>query len=97
MTESSVKEKVSEFYNAFSVPQCLGTIDRTHIEIKRPVLNSTNYINKKSRYILNVQALCDYHCCFMDVMVKWPGSIHDARMFANSTLNHLLKKEIIPC
>ena len=70
MTEPSVKEKVSGFYNAFSVPQCLGAIDGTHIEIKRPVLNSTDFINGMSQYYtLNVQALCDYRCCFMDVNV----------------------------
>ena len=33
MTEESVKEKVSKFYNAFLIPQCLGAIDGTHIEI----------------------------------------------------------------
>ena len=30
------------------------------------------------------------------IVVKWPGSVHDARMFLNSSINGMFRKRIIP-
>ncbi|XP_060780301.1 putative nuclease HARBI1 [Neoarius graeffei] len=95
-TEPEVQQLVANFYSSNGMPQCLGAIDCTHIEVKRPSTDSTGFVNRKGKHSLNVQALCDYNYCFMDVLVKWPGSVHDARIFTNSVLCSELRDGTIP-
>ena len=48
--EEEVNESCSLFFEKHGFPQCLGAVDGTHIAIKRPSENSTDYSNRKGRY-----------------------------------------------
>jgi len=58
--------------------------------------NLHDYFSSKQKYTLNVQAVCDWKGMFIDAEVKWPGSVHDGRVFGNSRINRLLREEKLP-
>ena len=94
-TIEKVEEMATHFQQRHGFPQCIGAIDGTHIGIKKPSEKASDYINRKGSYTMNIQACADYKYCFFDVAIKWPGSVHDTRIFSNSALNKNLRDEWI--
>ena len=80
-TEQEVQTSVVDFVARTGFPQCIGVVDGTDIPLQKPTDNPSTFINRKGYYSLNVQACVDYRYCFFDVVIKWPGSVHDARVF----------------
>ena len=95
-TNQEIKEKISEFETKFEMTQAFGCIDGTHIPIVCPSEHSHDYFCYKQFHSLNVQAVCNYKGAFMDVECKWPGSVHDAKVFANSSICKRLRSSDLP-
>ena len=93
-SKDEVKTATTTFLKKFGFPQVIGCVDGTHIPIKRPVSNAQDFFSYKMAYTINCQVICDHNGQFIDIDIKWPGSIHDARAFANSEVqkSYLNKK-----
>ena len=81
LSENEFKHLIYCFEKVHGFPLCLGEVDGTHVNIKTPKNNSTDFINRKVHHSINVQACVNYNYCFFNVVVKWPGSVHDARIW----------------
>ncbi|XP_051987451.1 putative nuclease HARBI1 isoform X1 [Xyrauchen texanus] len=68
-------------------PNVIGTVDCTHIRIQRPSgAHEGDYVNGKSFHSVNVQMICDADCLITNLEAKWPGSVHDSRIFRASRI-----------
>ncbi|KAJ8359381.1 hypothetical protein SKAU_G00159060 [Synaphobranchus kaupii] len=64
---------------------CVGAIDGCHVRVKVPSgANGHDYINRKLFAFIQLQAVCDSKGKFLDIHVRYPGSVHDPRVLKNS-------------
>ena len=64
----------------------VGSIDGCHVRIKPIGADAQDYFNRKLFHSIQLQAVCDHECQFLDIFVGYPGSVHDSRVLKNSPL-----------
>lgn len=67
-----------------SIPDVVGCIDGSHIDIKEPRESQDSYYNRKKFHSVVLQGICDHELKFLDVFIGHPGASHDARILADS-------------
>lgn len=63
-----------------------GAIDGTHITIVAPKENAVDYFSRYQQHDIIVQGVVDGRGKFIDAVVGFPGSAHDARVLRNSDI-----------
>ena len=81
-----LKRIINGFLTKWDFPQCIGAIDGSHIPVIAPKEHPLDYFNRKGYHSVLLQALVDHEYRFLDIYVGWPGSVHDARVLADSSL-----------
>jgi hypothetical protein len=79
----------TRFATRFGLPGAVGIIDGTYINMyHRPGWEGSAYFNRKSRYAMNVQLVCDDRKMIRNAMIGWPGSCYDNTIWQRSTNVH---------
>ncbi|XP_039310273.1 putative nuclease HARBI1 [Solenopsis invicta] len=88
-------ETIKEKFKAMAgIDGVVAAIDGTYVPIKAPLKNPDVYITRKCQYAITLQAMCDCDMKFVDCFVGYPGSVHDARIFRNSDIYHLICENV---
>lgn len=83
-----LKRVIQSYKEKWGFPNCAGAVDGSHIPIIAPTFKHVDYFNRKGWHSIILQAVVNDRYAFTDLCVGWPGSVHDARVFANSSLYH---------
>uniref|UniRef100_A0A8C7WRW6 DDE Tnp4 domain-containing protein n=1 Tax=Oryzias sinensis TaxID=183150 RepID=A0A8C7WRW6_9TELE len=80
-----------KFFILGNMPNNIGFIDCTHVHFQAPHERDWEYINRKGRRSINIQLVGDADLIITNCVVKWPGSVHDARILRESALYRQLQ------
>lgn len=86
---SSMRQRKLQFYNIAQFPRILGAIDCTHIRLVFNVnpAESRRFINRHHYHSVNTQVVCDANFRIINIVARWPGSVHDSRVWNNCSLH----------
>lgn len=83
---SERRELVAKTFH--ELPHCIGYVDGTEIKLaEKPSDDPEAYFSRKHVYSLKVQAVCDYRKKIRHMVLGYPGSVHDSRVFNNCELS----------
>lgn len=70
------------------LPYCVGYVDGTEIKLaEKPFDDPEAYFSRKHIYSMKVQAVCDHKRKIRHIVLGYPGSVHDARIYNNCNLS----------
>ncbi|XP_067614885.1 putative nuclease HARBI1 [Eurosta solidaginis] len=91
-TEQERLETQAAFKEKANFPRVIGAMDCTHVKINSPGGDDGEvFRNRKGFFSFNVQTICDSKMNILDIVARWPGSVHDSRIFRNSRISYRLE------
>jgi len=85
-TEGEIVQTEVDFKAMANFPGVVGAIDGCQIPILAPEYCQQDYLNRNHCHSVNLMAVCDSSARFTFCYAGFPGSAHDQRVFANSSL-----------
>lgn len=97
-TDEAIERNKRDFFSVAGMPAIIGAVDGTIVKIQDVggTLNKTMFFCRKQFYGINTQIVCDSNAKVLDIVARWPGSIHDETVFLNSKIfERLLTGEFV--
>jgi hypothetical protein len=80
------KKQQWDFFQIRGIPQIIGIVDGTLINIDAPTEHEEAFIDRHGNHSLNCMVVCGPNMMFYYVKSEWPGSVHNSRVLRNSNL-----------
>ncbi len=87
----AIQQKQTQFMQIAGFPRVVAVIDGTHKKIIAPSVKENVYVNRKRCHSISTWVVFDTEYNILDVVLKWPGSTHDAQILNESGLKQPLK------
>lgn len=86
--EADERKEISlRIKSQYKFPNCVGIIDGTLFPLElKPKKNGEDYFCRKSCYAVHALITCDDTARIRDIVIGWPGSVHDNRVWTTSLL-----------